>query len=115
MLTSLAESALGLRRSVILDSVAGTEEVRRDWRGAARAADAALVVLVCVCSDVGIHRSRLEGRQRGIPGWPELSWGDVEAVGSRWQRWPDDHHSIDSINDAETNHSNALAYAQRYL
>jgi hypothetical protein len=35
-----------------------------------------LVVLTAL-EDTALHRQRVEGRDRDIPGWPELSWESV--------------------------------------
>jgi hypothetical protein len=34
----------------------------------------------CICSDEAIHRARIEGRIRGIPGWHEVGWDHVERM-----------------------------------
>ena len=34
--------------------------------------------------DAGLHRSRVEGRQRHIPNWYELDWDHVERARSTW-------------------------------
>jgi hypothetical protein len=39
-----------------------------------------LLVIECVCSDQAVHRSRIEGRVRGIPGWHEVGWDHVERM-----------------------------------
>jgi hypothetical protein len=36
------------------------------------------------CPDAGLHRSRVEGRQRRIPNWYELDWDHVERARSSW-------------------------------
>lgn len=41
------------------------------------------------CADAAMHRSRVEGRVRGIPGWYELEWDHVERSRSGWEP-PDD-------------------------
>ena len=87
LMTALAAEQLRLGHSVVLDSVAATESIRSSW--IALAADLHLDVRVveCVCSDVVAHRTRIEGRDRGIPGWPELSWDDIEQVRARFEPW----------------------------
>jgi hypothetical protein len=55
------------------------------------------VVIECVCSDEAIHRSRLHGRQRGIPGWHELEWSEVERVRKRCESWHDDRLVLESV------------------
>jgi hypothetical protein len=41
------------------------------------------------CTDAGLHRSRVEGRQRLIPDWYELDWVPVARSRESWQP-PDD-------------------------
>jgi predicted kinase len=110
VLTSLARSGLGLGRTVILDAVAGTEQVRRDWRAAAADAVMPFVVIVCECSDVAVHRRRLVGRQRGIDGWPELTWADVEATRGRWEPWIDPHLRLDAADEPDRNATAAIEF-----
>ncbi len=111
VLTSLARSAVALDQVVILDTVAGTEQVRGDWRAVCEQTGAAFVVIVCECPDREVHRARLVGRQRGIDGWPELTWADVEATRSRWEPWVDEHLIVDALADVDKN----VAAAMRYL
>src|SRR5512146_2314080 len=80
LLTTLAERQLQLGQSVILDSVASTETVREQWRTLAATYRAGWRVIECVCSDEVVHRVRLTTRARGIPGWQELDWAEVERV-----------------------------------
>jgi hypothetical protein len=47
---------------------------------------AALVLVANDCSDVAVHRSRVEGRSRSIPGWYELEWSAVERSRETWER-----------------------------
>jgi hypothetical protein len=72
-----------------------------DWR-----------VIECVCSDIGVHRERLEKRQRNIPGWHELKWTDVEHVRSYYAPWDEERLFIDSIKPIEENILNALKYCK---
>jgi predicted kinase len=71
------EKQLRNGQSAIADCVArlGFED-----RCAATAArhGAAFRVVECCCDDVELHRKRIEGRTRGIPGWYELEWDGVE-------------------------------------
>ena len=41
---------------------------------------AGLFVIECICSDQVIHRERIEGRIRDIPGWHEVGWDHVERT-----------------------------------
>ena len=79
ILWALARSQLRRGRPVVLDGVARAPEVAR-CRALARDEGAPSVVVMTACSDAELHRSRIEGRQRGIPGWYELDWEALDDV-----------------------------------
>ncbi len=83
ILRALAQSHLDRGSSVVLDGVARAPQIEILRRVAAETG-AQFVVIVTECSDFDLHRSRVEGRQRGIPGWYELEWGHVEESRKRW-------------------------------
>lgn len=84
VLWNLAEAQLREGRSVVLDGVARQPEVDSSSRVAARSG-ARLLVAVTTCSDVETHRTRIDGRERRIPGWHELTWDDVADFSRLWQ------------------------------
>lgn len=88
-LGSVAETQLVLGHPVVLDSVAVNERIRGAWRELAAAHAARFLVIECICSNEQVHRARIEARQRGIPGWPELTWADVEDIRGRFEPWSD--------------------------
>jgi hypothetical protein len=47
---------------------------------------------------------------RGIPGWYELTWADVEGVRSRYEPWTDDRLVIDAVRPFDENVSSVLSY-----
>lgn len=110
IITSLARDAVRRGQAVIIDSVATKEEVRRDWRDVAGEARCAFVAIRCICSDEAVHRSRLVDRRRGIEGWPEVEWIDVERVAQRFEPWVDTHLTIDAMNRADDNLAVAAAF-----
>ena len=112
LLTVLAERQLKLEQSVILDSVASTESIRNTWRELGKKYNADWRVIECICSDVSVHRARLEQRQRNIPGWHELQWPDVEFVQSYYVPWAEKRLIIDSMNSVDQNLLAALNYCQ---
>jgi predicted kinase len=83
VLRSLAQSQLERGSSVVLDGVARAPQIET-LRRLAKEAGARLFVIMAECSDVELHRSRIEGRERGIPGWYELDWGHVETSRKSW-------------------------------
>ena len=84
VLGALARSQLRRRTSVVLDGVARRPETGR-LRELARSEEAELVTILTECSDPVVHRSRLEGRRRGIPGWYEVEWAEVERARATWE------------------------------
>jgi len=103
LLTILAERQLMLGQSVILDSVTSTESIRSTWKRIAAKYDAEWLVIECICSDESIHRERLKSRQRGIPGWHELDWADVESVKSYFAPWNEFRLVVDAIQSVDEN------------
>ena len=110
LLTTLAERQLRLSQSAILDCVASNEELRQCWRALAAKHGAAFRAVECVCADEALHRARLEGRQRGIPGWYELDWAEVERVRATYEPWTSERLGLDMTQPATENLAAALAF-----
>jgi len=83
LLWALARSQLRLGSSVVLDGVARDPEVE-GTRAVAAEEGAESLVVMSTCRDAGLHRARVEGRQRHIPNWYELDWDHVERARSSW-------------------------------
>jgi predicted kinase len=83
LLWALARSQLRLGSSVVLDGVAREPEVE-ETRDVALQEGAGSLVVMMSCPDAGLHRSRVEGRQRLIPNWDELAWDQVERARRAW-------------------------------
>ena len=110
LLTTLAGQQLRRRQSAILDTVARNPASRATWRRLADEAAASWRLLECVCSDPDLHRRRVVGRDRGIPGWYELTWADVEDVRARSEPWSEEHLVVDAARPAPENLEAALRY-----
>lgn len=110
LLTVLAERQLRIGCSVILDSVASTASIRSEWRGLASRHGAQWRVIECICSDEMVHRARLGLRQRGIPGWHELTWADVERVKAYYAAWNEERLVLDALDPLPDNIIAALRY-----
>jgi hypothetical protein len=83
ILGALARSHLRRGSSVVLDGMARSTDAER-CRQVAEQETGRLVVILTECSDAEVHRSRIEGRDRGIPNWYELDWDHVQRSRSRW-------------------------------
>jgi predicted kinase len=112
LLTTLAQRQLQFGQSVILDSVASFERIRAQWRNLAQAYGADWRVIECVCSDTAVHRARLNGRQRHIPGWHELTWADVGRVRGYYEPWAEERLVVDGVRPFPNNLQAVLTYLQ---
>lgn len=83
ILVALARSELRAGRPVVLDGVARVPEAAQ-CATLARDEGAGWLVVATACSDRDVHRRRVEGRDRAIPGWYELEWGRVEGSLRSW-------------------------------
>jgi hypothetical protein len=88
ILWALARSQLRRGLAVVLDGVARAPEVE-GTRALAREEGVPSLVVLTECSDAELHRSRIEGRQRGIPGWYELDWDHVARARGEWEELDD--------------------------
>lgn len=66
-------------------------------------AGARLVVVECVCTDEDLHRRRLEGRRRDIPGWHEIGWAHVERMRAEFRPFTGPHLTLDAVDRVEHN------------
>jgi predicted kinase len=89
---ALVADNLRLGNAVVADSVNPLKITRDAWR--AVAADAKLIEIEVVCSDLAEHRRRVESRQSDIPG---LSLPDWRAVLAReYETWDRPHIVVDT-------------------
>ena len=79
LLSRVAEQQLRRGGACVLDLVA-REAQREGWAQLASGLGASLHVIECVCSDIDMHRRLLEGRDRAIPGWYEITFEDALRV-----------------------------------
>lgn len=112
LLTILAKRQLMLRQSAILDSVAASQTIRRSWRQLAERYGADYRVVECICSDESLHRARLKGRQRNIPGWHELEWSEVERVRQVYSPWEGERLILDMIASLDENIQKTKVYCE---
>jgi 8-oxo-dGTP pyrophosphatase MutT (NUDIX family)/predicted kinase len=94
---ALAQSQLERGSSVVLDGVARTPQIET-LRLLATEAGARFSVIMTECSDFELHRSRLQRRERGIPGWYELDWSHVEESRKTWDPNMTVDLKVDSAN-----------------
>jgi predicted kinase len=111
LLTTLAFRQLELGQSAILDFPAEDLATRTRWRTLAHTAAAEFRVVVCACSDPNLHRTRLERRQRGIPGWHEGgNWANVERRLAEFPPWTGEVLAVDAARPLAQNLAIVLEY-----
>ncbi len=72
---AVAEHQLALGRPVVVDAVNA---------------------VAVTCPDRSVHRARLEGRRRDLPGFPEPTWADVVRLEDDLAPWTDPRLELDS-------------------
>ena len=98
----LGRAQLQRGRSVVLDGLARSDEVTAT-RALAGEHGAECLVVLTTCDDPELHRSRVEGRTRGIPGWYELSWDHVVETRRTWKPPADVDVVLDCSQSLEHN------------
>jgi predicted kinase len=102
LVATLMKRQLILGQPAIIDCLV-TDAVATRWREIAAAHGAELVIVECICSDVGLHRSRIVGRRRNIPGWHEVDWGHVGRMRIQFPSLTIGHLEADSVRPVEDN------------
>ena len=68
-------------------------------------------MIECICSDIDVHKSRIVGRVRAIPGWNELDWEWVLQSRAQYQPLECDKLVLDAVDSIADN----LARVRTYL
>ena len=111
LLTTLAFRQLALGQSAILDFPAEDLATRTRWQTLAFTAGAEFRVVVWACSDRKLHWTRLERRERGIPGWHEGgNWANVERRLAEFPPWTGEVLTVDAIQPLAQNLATVLEY-----
>ncbi|GAA4705382.1 putative kinase [Promicromonospora umidemergens] len=100
MLVAAAARQLQLGLGAVIDATGHTHEFRERLESLAATLDARFIGVECVCSDEAAHRGRVEGRDRGIPGWPAtVTWAHVQRMTERWEAWHQPHLVLDTAQE----------------
>jgi predicted kinase len=102
LLFALGRSQLRRGISVVLDGVARAAQVQKCAQIAAEER-ARMVLILTTCSDLVLHRSRIESRRRNIPNWYELEWEHVERVRAEWEPPSSPDLIVDAVAPLEDN------------
>ncbi|EOD64186.1 AAA family ATPase [Amycolatopsis vancoresmycina] len=114
-LTASVARQLQLGLDVVIDATGHRREARDRWREVTESAGGRFVGAECVCSDEQRQRARVEGRARGIPGWPQtVTWEHVVRMRGLWESWDEPHLVLDSATrPPEENVRQVLAAVDR--
>lgn len=107
---AMADGALALGQSVIIDAVNAVDAARGQWRALAHRHGVPVAFIEVMCSDSRVHRSRLERRSRGIVGFEEPTWAEVRRRRAEFEPWTDDRLVLDSVGDLASNVRKAREY-----
>jgi predicted kinase len=105
----LAADNLGLGRVVVADSVNPLEITRHAYRRAALDAGVGSLEVEVVCSDVEVHRQRVETRQTEVEGLVPPTWSEVRAL--HYEAWNRRHLILDSASLSVTESVDAIIEA----
>lgn len=112
---TIAESVLVGGAGVIVDAVNAVEPAREQWVRLAARQNVPVKFIEVVCSDPELHRTRLAGRDRGLPNFAEPSWHAVEQSMDEWETWSGPSAAapritLDSVQPLGRNVDQALAF-----
>lgn len=116
LLTMLSQRQLTLGQSAILDTPANTVAERKHWQNLAQSHSAAFYGIETICSDIVLHRRRVDGRKRGIPGWHDtVDWSHVERMRSAREVWTaneGEYLTIDTVHPFDENVQTILKHVK---
>jgi len=93
---ALAEDNLFLGQTVVADSVNPLQVTRDAWVAIAHRAQATAIEIEVTCSDVELHRQRVETRKPDIPGHQVPTW--LEVVSREYDSWNRDRIVVNTAN-----------------
>jgi predicted kinase len=94
---AIADSVVAGGGSVVIDAVNAVEPAREQWLKLAERRGTNIRFVEVVCSDEGIHRSRLEARGRQLAHIAEPSWHAVEQSLDEWEPWGGESGAVPRI------------------
>lgn len=109
LLETLVTRQLILGQSAVVDALV-TERQVAEWRETTAQFPARWHLIECICSDKVVHRERIEGRIRGIPGWHEVGWDFVERLRAELPLLAADRLTVDAMEPLERNVCRVLDY-----
>ena len=109
LLRTLVVRQLMLGQDALVDDVVSSEQAL-EWRETADRFSARLFFIECICSDQDLHRARITGRIRGIPGWHEVGWDHVERMRAERPPLTTERLVVDAVQPVGGNLRRVLDY-----
>jgi predicted kinase len=114
---TIAELVLNSSEHVIIDAVNAVDPAREQWIALAHRQGVSVRFIEVVCSDVELHRKRLENRGRKLPHVAEPTWHAVEQSLDEYSAWTGSSAAVaritlDSVQPLGVNVEAALAFLQ---
>lgn len=107
ILFTLVKNQIENNNSAIIDFIASKQRVKELWPGLL---SSNFKYIECTCSNLDIHKQRIESRNRHISGWYELTWNDVLKTKKAFQPLQENHLILDSMDDLDDNIDKAIKY-----
>ncbi len=107
LLKNLVNEHLSRQQPIIIDFIADKNRVLDLWP---ELLTKDLVAIECICTDKVVHKSRIESRQRNIPGWYELNWAEIEDITAKYSPLVSDRLILDTTNADSSILTRALKY-----
>ncbi|CAN5637327.1 MAG: AAA family ATPase [Iamia sp.] len=108
----VAEHILTLGQRVIIEAANAEPEGRAVWHDLGRRCGITPAFVEVACSDLEVHRRRLEGREPGYPGVEEPAWATVEARRAGYDGWDEERLVLDSMDGLAANVDRTLAWCR---
>jgi len=110
-----AETIVSSGRGVLVDAVNAVNPAREQWVNLAERQGEPLRFIEVICSDVELHRTRLENRNRGLTHLAETTWHAVEQSLEEYAEWTGPSAAVaritvDSVDPLGVNVDRALAF-----
>lgn len=94
---TIAESVIASVGGAVVDAVNAVEPARDQWLRLAARRGIPIRFVEVVCSDEGIHRTRLEARGRQLAHIAEPTWHAVEQSLDEWEPWSGESGAVPRI------------------
>ena len=102
LIERLLTRQLMLGQSAVVDGIV-SDAVAARWNDLVDHYAGRLLVVECVCGDPALHRRRLAGRTRDIPGWHEVGWDHVERMRLEFPPLSHPDLVVDAVHPVEHN------------